>query len=193
MKILPPKNILLCNYCYILKLFVSLQMLSAYCGCEARWDVRSLRAGHYILEGVTLRFVFGYSKLRNFWIAVRNKCRSGCHGLLYMHIRSVSWGYVCPQTHFTGVLYTYFCVGVALPVHSYGFPKTSNIEQAEVKHPRFIVCRWQSCLITGIGACLGRISKWQALFIQQYEMRLLTTYYSNMVVRHIIYQPSSPH
>ncbi len=106
MKILPPKNILLCNYCYILKLFVSLQMLSAHSGCEAHWGVRSLRAGHYILEGVTLRFVFEQSKLPQSICRTETNAGGDSHGLLYIHIRSVSWGYVYPLDTLYGRLYT---------------------------------------------------------------------------------------
>ena len=39
--------------------------------------------------------------------------------------------------HFTGVLYSPAWV-FTLSVYSYRFPKTSNIEQADVKHPRFL-------------------------------------------------------
>lgn len=43
-----------------------------------------------------------------------------------------------PLAHFTGVLYICITWVLFLPVYSYGFPKTSNIKQAEVKHPRFL-------------------------------------------------------
>ena len=44
--------------------------------------------------------------------------------------------------HFTGVLYSPAWV-FTLSVYSYRFPKTSNIEQTEVKHSRFFVCSHQ--------------------------------------------------
>ena len=49
--------------------------LSLYPSIRQRYfqrRMKSTKTEHYILEGVILRFVFGRSKLRNFWMVVKN-------------------------------------------------------------------------------------------------------------------------
>ena len=56
-------------------------------------------------------------------------------GVVYT-LRSVLRGSGILNAHFTGVLYTPSWV-FTLSVYHHRFPKTSNSEQADVKHPRF--------------------------------------------------------
>ena len=57
-------------------------------------------------------------------------------GVVYT-LRSVLRGLtMSSQAHFTGVLYSPAWV-FTLSVYHHRFPKTSNSEQADVKHPRF--------------------------------------------------------
>jgi len=48
-------------------------------GWEALWEELSRRVEHYILKGVTLRFVFGCSKLPHIECNPR-QCKGDCHG-----------------------------------------------------------------------------------------------------------------
>ena len=67
-------------------------------------------------------------------------------GVVYT-LRSVLRGLTMSSlAHFTGVLYSPAWV-FTLSVYSYRFPKTSNIEQTEVKHSRFFVCSYQWSII----------------------------------------------
>ena len=75
-------------------------------------------------------------------------------GVVYT-LRSVLRGLTMSSlAHFTGVLYTPAWV-FTLSVYHHGFPKTSNSEQADVKHPRFFVCSNQQSKINLTYGCLS--------------------------------------
>ena len=90
---------------------------------------------HYILKGVTDALFLDIRNLGTSEYAIKNNAGVTPRGVVYT-LRSVREARVV-STHTLRVS-IYSNVGVSLSVHSYGFPKTSNIEQAEVKHPRFL-------------------------------------------------------
>ena len=108
---------------------------------------------HYILKGVTLRFVFGCSKLPHIECNPR-QCKGDCHGGVVYTLRSVQEVRVASM-HTLRVYYILqrgclLCLFIARVVEDL------EQEQAEVKHPRFSFCSQSIVILVRFG-CLRTV------------------------------------
>jgi hypothetical protein len=134
-----------------------LQLPSAYAGQDAHWGVRSQKAEHYILEGVTDALFLDPSKLPQSICRTKTNAVVTPRGVVYT-LRSVLRGCCILNAHFTGV---YILLGGCLLCLFFlqGCGRPRWMEQADVKHPPFI-CRQKKHLISSrFGACLALFFK----------------------------------
>ena len=130
-----------------------------FCSCYLLFNCDILRGGwsrwaeHYILKGVTLRFVFGCSKLPHIECNPK-QCWGDCHGVC----RSDS--VVCCEERVSSMhtLRVYYILlrGCLLCLFFAWVVEDLEQEQAEVKHPRFSFCSQSIVILVRFG-CLRTV------------------------------------